>query len=417
MQTQLQINRLHEELQQLRDMGINRTLREHLDLRFREYVPSTAGPNTAPIETQFAREAAEGVPAGYPAASNDTVVQSYGLEKYIDEFLRDNAEQTNGVEDIRRITVRQFLNFGADFVKLFSELILGVVTDGYRAVFDVAELLALSVNTTATSITLPIIDTKPMGKMVARDEMVETGVEFKKDFITVGTKTIDVGDFGRQIDLPTYAVEDLPFDILSVLIRQRGVALAIDKLTYLVDVFKNGDGGVDKKKNAVTDTIAEIGVQDTAKGIQFRDILRAAVRMALKGYPAANILAEEEQFINIQCLEEFWKKEQGTPRVQLRVKGGIQIPDTLWPIISGIGDDSAIVHCKESCTGEFNRQGLKIETQKLITKRLHEVVVSTRLGYMNFFRPARVLINGTKTIAEAPFPDFMALFAPEKKGA
>lgn len=422
MQTRLQIGRLHDELQRLRDQGVSRTLREHLDIARPGYVPSTAGENDDPLESQLARFAEEqgaSVPDGFAAMERESeapTVHTYSLEKYLEEMLTENAEHTGGVTDIRRITVRQFLDLGDDFIKLFSELILGVVTDGYRAVFDLAELLALSIDTSSTAITLPIIDTKPLSKMVGADESVETGVEFKKDFVTVGTKTVDVGDFGRQIDLPTSTVEDLPFDILSVILRQRGIALAIDKVTYLIDIFKNGDRGVNRKKKSVADSIATIGVTSTENGITFRDILRAAVRMALKGFPASNILAEEEQFIDIQCLEEFWKKEQGSPRVQLKVKGGIKIPDTIWPIITGIGDSSCIVHCPESCTGEFKRQGLKIETQKLITKRLHEVVVSTRLGYMNFFRAARVLIDGTQTITEAPFPDYMSLFAPEKKG-
>lgn len=387
MQTQIQIEKLHRELEELRDRGVNRTLREHLQIEYPDY-----------------------------GSSSYSVDENYSFEKYIHEFLTEHSTEIGGIRNVGAIRVSQFYGLDRSWVRLFSELILSVITDGYRSHIDVDELLTVSVDTTQNTITLPVIDTKPLSRMLGPTEAVELGVEFSKDQVKVGQKTVSVNKFGKQMDFPYETVDDLPFDIIGVYLRQRGVALAIDELLYFIDIIVNGDRGIDKNNKVIEDTIAVIGVNDTGKGIQYRDILRAAIRMTMLGFPAPNILAEETQVTDIACLEEFWKRMQGTPLAALEIKGGIRIPDKIWPIITGVGDNAAIIQSDIGGTGRFTRQGLKIEYDKVITKQLHEMVVSLRVGYMNFFRNARVKIDGTKTFASTPWPEYFEPLVPAKKG-
>jgi hypothetical protein len=387
MQTQIQIEKLHRELEELRERGVSRTLREHLRIEYPEY-----------------------------GSSSYSVDDDYSFEKYIHEFLTEHSEETGGVRNIGAIRVSQFYGLDRSWVRMFSEMILSIVTDGYRSHIDVNDLLSVSVDTTQATITLPVIDTKPLSRMLGATEAVEMGVEFSKDQVTVGQKTVSVYKFGKQFNFPYETVDDLPFDILGVYLRQRGVALAIDELLYFIDIIVNGDRGIDKNNKVIEDTIAVIGVKDTAKGIQYRDILRAAIRMTMLGFPAPNILAEEAQLTDIACLEEFWKRMQGTPLANLEVKGGIKIPDKIWPIMTGAGDSCAIIHSDVGGTGRFTRQGLKVEYDKIVSKQLHETVVSLRVGYMNFFRQSRVMIDGTKTFTANPWPAYFEPLVPAKKG-
>lgn len=370
--TQLNIKKLHTELQQLRNDGIDRTLREHLQHSYSDY---SRDPNLS-------------------------------LEKYFNDYEIQNP---------MKMTVKQFLTLDSskELIWLFSEMILAMVTEGYRETFNVNELLAMSVDTAQSTVTLPIIDTRPMKRVLDKDRAVTMGVQFQTDSVTVGDKRIGIDKFGVKLDLPYEVVDDTPFDILSIYLKQRGVCLALDKIRYLIDVMVSGDGGLDRKSTIVEDTIAEIGVKDTAAGITYRDILRTAVRMSLKGFPAVTMIGEEEQAVDVCMLEEYYQRYQGTPNSQLEMKGGIITPNKIYPVAEGIGEKCLILQSPQYCTGEFKKQGLLIETDKLISRQLHEVVISTRCAMMNFFRAARVLINGTKAFSGNGFPTFMQTSQPQ----
>jgi hypothetical protein len=369
---QLKIKKLHEELQQVRDNGVDRTLREHLQLNY----------------SDFSRE------------------PNLSLEKYFHEY---------GIQNPTKMTVKQFLTLDSnkDLIWLFSEMILSMVTEGYRETFNVNELLAMSVDTAQTTVTLPVIDTRPMKRVIDKDRGVTMGVQFQTDSVTVGDKRINIDKFGVKLDLPYEVVDDTPFDILAIYLKQRGVCLALDKIRYLIDVMVSGDGGQDRKSVKVEDTIAEIGVKDTEEGITYRDILRTAVRMSLKGFPAVNMIGEEEQVVDVSMLEEYYQRYQGTPNSQLEMKGGIITPNKIYPVVDGIGEKRLVLQSPQYCTGEFKKQGLLIETDKLISRQLHEVVISTRSAMMNFFRAARVLIDGTKAFSGNGFPTFMQTSLPQ----
>lgn len=347
-------------------------------------------------------------------------------EFFADEFsdipgdpmtLVDMFMAENGLDDLTEKTFAELMDFDKDkrFQAFFPELILTPFIEGFRAAFSPEDLLAFSIEAgNKDTLTLPYFKLREgVKKTVGEDLEVTPGVQFKEDFVEFGDKRTKLRKYGKQLNFTYETVEDTPFKFMVPYIQGLGAALAIDKIQWLLKAIVEGDGALDRDDKLIANPIAEVGVKDKTKGIQWRDILKVAVRMTLRGRAPNEMLCEEEQFVETSILPEYFQRYQGKPLSTLKKKAKISTPENLWPAPAGVGVSKMIIIAKQFCTGEFKKKGLRVEKDKLITKQLHRMVVSMRSSYINVFDDARVLLNGTKNLTEQPFPAWFEILLPK----
>lgn len=370
LQTQLKIKKLHAEMQQKRLAGESITLREHLATSYKDLYPSD--PNR-------------------------------GLEKYFYELGIDPS----------KLTVSQLLDFDGekDNALLLSELILAAVQYGLSEDDYAKELLAGSVTTKDTTVIQPYIDTANMKSMQKKTKAVTPGANFEKDSFSVGDKRTGFKKFGKALSISYETIQDVKLDTLATFLRGTNSVLFNDRIAYIIDILINGDEAKDKDGNVIEDSAAIIGV-DTTGTLSYKDILRAAMRMSRLGRGPENMIADENLMLDILNLDEYSKKVLGSANTTLSVKGNITTPRKAY-IHEDIGSGKVLIHAPKFGLVEYVKQGLMVETEKVITRQLEEAVISMRVGYMNLFRDSRVIIDKSKAYSTNGFPTWMAIKRPK----
>lgn len=313
-----------------------------------------------------------------------------------------------GISRPGAMTVKQFLTLeGDEGLYIFSELVLDLVVLGMEQTFPIEDLLAISTNATSDTITLPTFEYVAKNRTYGKDKDVSAGVLFEDDGVIVGDKRVDVKKFGRALKLPYEVIEDTPLDILSVYYQAYGAAIGADKFAYLIDTMINGDGGIDREKNKIDDTVATIGVQDTTKSIQFRDINRASIRLSKRGRMPESLVIDELESYDLLELPEYKERKQGVPDQIINIKGQYRTPVDFYFSNDEVGTKSALIFSKQFCTGQFKRRALMIEEEQIKSRQIRAMYASERVGLMNFFKDARIKIDGTKAFTSNGFPDWL----------
>ncbi len=370
LKEQLKIKKLHAEMQAKRSLGQSITLREHLSTDYKDFYPSNP---------------------------------SQGLEKYFHE-LGINPSQT---------TVKQMFEVGgkSDNVLVFTEMLLSALQYGLTENDYVKELLAGSVTANESSVVQPFIDTSNMKAMQKKTKAVAAGANFEKDSVLVGQKSTGFHKFGKALDISYETIQDVKLDALAIFLKGTSSVMLNDRLAYVFDILLNGDGARDEDGNVVTDTPAIIGV-DTADTLTYKDILRVAMRMSRIGRGPQNMVSDEELMLDILNLDEYSKKVQGAESTSLSVKGNIVTPKNAF-INEDVGSGKVLIQSPSHGLVEYVKQGLMVETDKIITRQIETAVISLRVGYMNLFRDSRVVIDKSLAYASNGFPTWMDVKRPK----
>jgi hypothetical protein len=371
MKEQLKIKKLHAEMQQKRNEGGSITLREHLATEYKDYNPSNP---------------------------------KQGMEKYFHELGINPSV----------MTVNQLLSFDdKDNRLLLSELILSALQYGLSEDDYVKELLAGSMPAKeASNIVQPYVNTKNMKAMQKKSKAVSPGANFEKDSFTVGQKQIGFSKFGKSLQIPYEVIQDVKLDTLATFLKGTGAVLFNDRLSYVIDLLIHGDGARDKDTGEIVDDSAAVIGVTTANALVYKDILRGAMRMSRLGRGPGNMVADESLMLDILDLDEYSKKVQGSEQTSLSIRGHITTPRNAF-VHEDIGSGKVLLQAPKYGLVEYVKQGLMVETDKIINRQLQDTVVSMRVGYMNLFRDSRVIIDKSNAYASNKFPDWMSVKRPQ----
>jgi len=335
------------------------------------------------------------------------------LETEFPEFNNENQHlekyYTEMGVDYHNIAVRQLVELAERdplYTYLYTETILPALYAALYENIDYRQFIAYSQTDTAPVVTQPYItphlkDTRKKGKELAPGETPETHkMEISAKFSSPET-------FGDIIEIDYNDIADVRLPVLNYFLGLYVLATNRSKLKRVTRCIIDGDDTTDvKSKVKVVNPVNVIGIENTTTGLTFFDILKPCVRMSRLQFHPTVIAAPETTIINISQMEEFKKPYEGKPIHSFKISGEPVIPEN-GVICEEVGTNNMLLTCGKAAVAEYVTQGLMLERDKVISKRVIILAWSERLHYQKLMRQAALLIDTTKAFSSYGYASYM----------
>lgn len=290
---------------------------------------------------------------------------------------------------------------------LVPEIIREAMRLGLRKPALWPNIVAAEENISQPSIKMPMINmSDAMPTKIGEAETIPTGA------LSFGNREISLQKVATGLKITDEVKRYTTLNLLAIYLQDMGVKMNLAQDVMAIDVLINGDGN----GNAAP----VIGVDDIAKGIQYKDLLRAWIRLGLLGRMPTSMLSNENIALGVLMLPEFTSTttllaglqpkvinlRTPLPTVQAYdVHGAMPVNDQLMLIDSS----SALI--------KFNSDSLRLENMRIAEKQIDGTYASLTTGFASLFRDGRLIIDDSLTYAAAPFPSWMDAGAVQAAGS
>jgi len=318
-----------------------------------------------------------------------------GLDISFEQFIKekwgfgslDSFYDTLGV-DLSYQSVASFNampEFNEDFKWLVPEIIRAAVRLGIDRPTIYNKLVSAEETVTQPTVVLPLIKRAnvPVADL-GEAESIPTGI------IDFDEKRVTVKRVGTGIKVTDQVNQYTPLNIVALYLQEVGVRLALKFDILALQALINGD------QEDGSDAIATIGVQTPASGLQYRDLLRAWLRMGRIGRMPSYMLSGEEMALDILTLPEF-KGFAGMTRVSTQLALDTPIPNVQNYMVTGLlRDELLMLVDTRNALVKLNVGALRVEADRIVEKGINATYVTQTTGFTTMFREARLLIDKTK---------------------
>ena len=217
--------------------------------------------------------------------------------------------------------------------------------------------------------------------------------------ISYQKKQVSIWKMGRGLRIPYEIRQYVTLNITGIFFQDFGVKLGMGLDAMAIDVLINGEQ-TDGSASAPV-----VGV-DTVNTTAYKDLLRVWVRMGRLGRTPNAIIGGEDSAIATLNLDEFKKRESGTPEKRLNMK--TPVPSvTDYYVHGAVPDEQQIILDTTSALIKLNAQPLMIEEKKEVSNQTMEFYASLTTGFSTLFRDARVIVDQNEDIDDTTFPSYM----------
>lgn len=232
----------------------------------------------------------------------------------------------------------------------------------------------------------------------AKPKKIREGSKIELGTVSYGQKNVPIFEYGLGIEITYNALKYNRVNLVPLYFEDLGSRMAALKNDELTLVALNGDQADGSEDAAV------IGVEDTADGIQWVDVVRVFNRMKRMGRMVTAVLAGEAEANQWELLPEVKDRQQGTPLLANRRSS---VPQNLDVFVGGtMAADQYMFIAPAMAFLQLTAQSVLFEADKIISKRMEEAYVSEAVGYANFQRDARLVVDQSVTFASTPFPSW-----------
>jgi hypothetical protein len=283
---------------------------------------------------------------------------------------------------------------------LVPEIIRDALRLGMRRSPIYPAVVAATQSISGTSVTVPHINmSEATPRYVGQAETITQGN------ISFGEKTLKTRKMGRGIAIPYEVAQYVSLDVIGIFLQDFGVKLGHGLDTLLVSTLLNGEQANGSESAPV------IGVA-TANTLTYKDMLRIWVRMSRMGKNPSVMLAGEDLCIDILDMDEFKKRESGTPQANITFKTPIPSRSDLY-VHGTIPDDQVIIMDTASTVIKYDSQPLLVESEKIVSNQTEATYASLTTGFAIVYRDSRVVLDKSLAFASNGFPSYMDVDALE----
>ena len=181
-----------------------------------------------------------------------------------------------------------------------------------------------------------------------------------------------------------------------------------------VSLYKIGKGFkiTDEVRNYVgnmadgAESAPVIGVDSTADGIQYKDLLRLWIRASRLGRNFTTMIGSEDESLHILDLEEFKLRQQGTTQATLNLH--TPVPNTAnFYIHPGIPEDQVMLIDPRAAMIKLTARQLMMESERIVSNQTEAVYATLTTGFAKMYKDAVLMLDSGEEFASAGFPDFM----------
>lgn len=283
---------------------------------------------------------------------------------------------------------------------ILPEIVRAAVQLGLRRNPIYPDLIAAEESVDQKKVTLPHInmsDATP--EVVNETETIPVGT------VSFGEKDVKLKKIGTGLKISDEVQKYVSLNILSLYLQDAGVKLGLGMDTMAIDVLLNGDGGSDNYAAPV------IGVDNTANGIAYFDLLRAWIRMGRLGRLPSAMLSNEAAALKILQLSEFKGANYNNVKQNINIK--TPIPQSQDYLVHGAMPSTQVLGLLDNTAAllKLNATALQVESARIAERQMNGTYVTITTGFAKLFRDAFLVIDGTQNFTA--FPDFMDVNAAE----
>lgn len=223
--------------------------------------------------------------------------------------------------------------------------------------------------------------------------------------VTYGSKDVKLPKKARGFKITYEAIKYNSLSLAQLFFEDAGRILGHTLNGMAVEAIINGDQADNSESAAV------IGVEDTADGVTWFDIARAAIQFALLGRTGTQIIGNATSALDYLNLPEVKNKQfPGAPLLATMMKSPLTMPEMLY-VSQKVTGSKVVIQDPSASLVQLTSMPLMMETEKIISKQIEAAYVSIQTGFVKIQRNASVVINGAVAYSGNQFPTWMQPFS------
>lgn len=231
----------------------------------------------------------------------------------------------------------------------------------------------------------------------AKPKKTREGAKIELGSVSYGEKEVTVFEYGLGIEFSYNSLKYNRINLVPLYFEDLGARMAALKNDDLTAIALNGD------QADLSESSAVIGVE-TIGQIAWKDIVRVFNRMKRMGRMVTALLTSEDGATEWELLPEVKNRVLGSPLLANRRTA---IPQNLDVFVGGGMPANQFQFIAPALAFiQLTAQGVMMETDKIISKRLEEAYVTEATGFMNFQRDARVTVDKSLAYSSNQFPSW-----------
>lgn len=332
------------------------------------------------------------------AGNKDTVCTDISLEEMVQE--KYGISQADFFEKIginpRMTTMQNIFTMPNEGVRwIVPEIIRTAIVAGIRQAPFYPDLISHDEHVSGLKITMPHINMSD-----AAPAKVNEAETIPLGDISYGEKTVSIFKIGKGFKITDEVRDYVSLDVLGVYLRDFGIQLGYAMDNIAMDVLLNGN-----MLNGA-ESAPVVGVYDTTKGIQYKDLLKMWVRASRLGRNYQNIIGGETQAIDMLNLPEFKDRKTGTPDATLNIKSPVPNKANFY-IHPGTPDQQLLLVDKSAALIKLTAKELMLESERIVSNQTQATYATITTGFCKMYQDAAVLIAANKAFTANGFPAFM----------
>lgn len=263
------------------------------------------------------------------------------------------------------------------------------------------DLVVREVTVGNMTVTMPFLD---LSDATLKDS--GEGATIEEGSVVYGDKKVNVRKRARAIKTTYEAIEFNNLDLVQLFFEDFGRLLGHTLNGDAVMAIINGD------QDDGSEAAPVIGVEDTAKGVQYMDVLKVWARLSMLGRSSTSIIGNETSGIAYLLLPEVLKRDQvGTSIAPVtRIKTPLPTMQDLYLSIKVPGKKLVFQDSSASLV-QLTARPLMVETEKIVMKQITGTAASIITGFAKLNRNASVVLDGALAFSSNGWPTWMSPFA------
>jgi hypothetical protein len=230
------------------------------------------------------------------------------------------------------------------------------------------------------------------------------GATIEEGSVTYGDKKVSVRKRARALKITYEAIEFNNLDLVQLFFEDFGRLLGHTLNGDAVLAILNGD------QEDGSEAAPVIGVADTSKGIQYKDVLKVWARLSLLGRASTSIIGNETTAVDYLTLPEVLKKDQyGAAIAPTRIKTPLPTMQDLYLSIKVPGS-KLVFQDSSASLAQLTARPLMVESEKIVMKQITGTAASIITGFTKLNRNASVVLDGAQAFSGAGWPAWMSPF-------
>ena len=332
------------------------------------------------------------------AGNKDTVCTDISLEEMVQE--KYGISQADFLEKIginpRMTTMQNIFTMPNEGVRwIVPEIIRAAIVAGIRQAPFYPDLISHDEHVSGLKITMPHINMSD-----AAPAKVNEAETIPLGDISYGEKTVSIFKIGKGFKITDEVRDYVSLDVLGVYLRDFGIQLGYAMDNIAMDVLLNGN-----MLNGA-ESAPVVGVYDTIKGIQYKDLIKMWVRASRLGRNYQNIIGGETQAIDMLNLPEFKDRKTGTTDATLNIKSPVPNKANFY-IHPGTPDQQLLLVDKSAALIKLTAKELMLESERIVSNQTQATYATITTGFCKMYQDAAILVAANKAFTANGFPAFM----------